>query len=360
MKKEIKYLDIHILQTVPPSCVNRDDTGSPKTAIYGGAMRARVSSQSWKRAVRVMFKDMFPPELIGYRTREIPNLISEKICKIDDSINIEKATKIVESIIKLIDIPEDVLFLISSLQIEEIAKLALEYDNDDLPKKEKDKNYKPLLNNKLLENPSVDMVLFGRMSATNQKLNYDAASQVSHAISTHRINNEYDYFTAVDDCNEDNAGAGHLGTVEFNSSTLYRYANVNLSELEKHFGVEQIKTAILGFIKAFVVSMPTGKQNTFANRTLPDMIYVTLRTDQPVNLAGAFEKPVVSNDGYVKKSKEALKTYANDVYKMFVDEPYKAWTVGYSDGELGEDVNLKELLIEIEKELDQYNNNEGE
>ena len=43
MKKRL-YVDFHVLQTVPPSCINRDDTGSPKTAIYGGVTRARVSS----------------------------------------------------------------------------------------------------------------------------------------------------------------------------------------------------------------------------------------------------------------------------------------------------------------------------
>ena len=86
----------------------------------------------------------------------------------------------------------------------------------------------------LKEYPSVDIALFGRMAASDPTLNYDAASQVAHAISTHAVQNEYDYFTAVDDISEDdNAGAGHLGTVEFNSSTLYRYANVNVSELRK-------------------------------------------------------------------------------------------------------------------------------
>ena len=51
------YVDFHVLQTVPPSCVNRDDTGSPKTAVYGGATRARVSSQAWKHAIRKMFAE---------------------------------------------------------------------------------------------------------------------------------------------------------------------------------------------------------------------------------------------------------------------------------------------------------------
>ena len=139
--------------------------------------------------------------------------------------------------------------------------------------------------------PSVDLALFGRMVADEPSLNYDAAAQVAHAISTHAVHNEYDYFTAVDDCtSEDNSGGRtHLGTVEYNSSTLYRYATVNAAELVRYLG-EDTPKAVRNFAEAFITSMPTGKQNTFANRTRPDAVYVTVRRDQPVNMAGAFEK----------------------------------------------------------------------
>lgn len=114
---------------------------------------------------------------------------------------------------------------------------------------------------------------------------------MAHSISTHTVQNEFDYFTAVDDCApEDNAGAGHLGTVEYNSATLYRYATVNVLELVRTLGAEQAAQTVRAFGEAFIRSMPTGKQNSFANRTLPDAVYVTLRQDQPVNLCGAFEK----------------------------------------------------------------------
>lgn len=128
------------------------------------------------------------------------------------------------------------------------------------------------------------------MVASDPSLNYDAAAQVAHSISTHAVQNEYDYFTAVDDCApEDNAGAGHLGTVEYNSSTLYRYATVNTAELAEQLGAKEVPGVVRAFADAFIRSMPTGKQNTFANRTLPDAVYVTIRGDQPVNLCGAFE-----------------------------------------------------------------------
>ena len=130
------------------------------------------------------------------------------------------------------------------------------------------------------------------------------------------MQNEYDYFTAVDDCQaEDNAGAGHLGTVEYNSSTLYRYATVNVMELAGQLGAAQAAETVRAFGEAFLFSMPTGKQNTFANRTLPDAVYVTLREDQPVNLCGAFERAVPrSAQGYAAPSKAALAQYAQQMY----------------------------------------------
>ena len=185
----------------------------------------------------------------------------------------------------------------SEAQAKALAELAIADCNDP-------KQYKDALGTA----PSVDMALFGRMVADAPSLNYDAAAQVAHSISTHAVQNEFDYFTAVDDCApEDSAGAGHLGTVEYNSSTLYRYATVNMVELVHLLGAEKAAQAVRVFGEAFIRSMPTGKQNSFANRTLPDAVYVTLREDQPVNLCGAFEKPVrKSPEGYAEPSKTAL------------------------------------------------------
>lgn len=174
------------------------------------------------------------------------------------------------------------------------------------------------------------MVLFGRMVAEAASLNYDAAAQVAHSISTHAVQNEYDYFTAVDDCpDSDNAGAGHLDTVEYNSATLYRYATVNVMELERHLGAEKAAEVVRSFGEAFIRSMPTGKQNTFANRTLPDAVYVTIREDQPVNLCGAFERAVrKSAEGYAEPSKSALQAYAQQLYQSFAEAPAESFTVG--------------------------------
>ena len=342
MEKRL-YVDIHVLQTVPPSCVNRDDTGSPKTAVYGGVTRARVSSQAWKHAMRKMFleNELFDKTDIGQRTKKIQDMIAREIKALDSEKDADKlAKKAVENIgVKSDDKGAKALFFMSYAQAKALAELAVLGNGDK-------KEYQAAL----AAAPSVDMVLFGRMVADDASLNYDAASQVAHSISTHAVQNEYDYFTAVDDlADEDNAGAGHLGTTEYNSSTLYRYATVNVMELEKQLGREKAAKTVRGFAEAFICSMPTGKQNSFANRTLPDAVYVTIREDQPINLCGAFEKAVPKSiEGYATESKKRFREYAKKVYATFADVPTKSYVVGTEMTELGESVKSKTLLSELE------------
>lgn len=341
------YVDIHVLQTVPPSCVNRDDTGSPKTAVYGGTTRARVSSQAWKHAMRGDFRKMFATEELGVRSLKVVSLVADEIAAIDSTISEKTRNKKAAEALKAAGISikstkdddiekADALFFMSNKQAKEIAKLVCDG--------EEDKNaYKKALK----DNPSVDIALFGRMAASDPTLNYDAAAQVAHAISTHTIQNEYDYFTAVDDLqDDDNAGAGHLGTVEFNSSTLYRYANVNVSELAKTLdGVSDAADVVRKYVETFVLSMPTGKENTFANRTFPDAVYVTVRNDQPVNLCGAFERPVRdSEEGYAAESENRLVEYAKKVYDNFAAKPEVSFCVGDKLAEIAEKKSFPELL----------------
>ena len=322
MKKRL-YVDFHVLQTVPPSCINRDDTGSPKTAIYGGVTRARVSSQAWKHAMRQAFveESLLDEEDVGKRTKKVTELVEKEIAALAPE---KDAAKLAKKTLDNAGIKNDekgtkALFFISQAQIKALAQLAVEECADK-------KEYKKALSTA----PSADIALFGRMVADDPSLNFDAAAQVAHSISTHAVQNEYDYFTAVDDCQaEDNAGAGHLGTVEYNSATLYRYATVNVMELERHLGVKKAAEVVRSFGEAFIRSMPTGKQNTFANRTLPDAVYVTIREDQPVNLCGAFERAVrKSVEGYAEPSKSALQAYAQQLYQSFAEAPAKSFTVG--------------------------------
>lgn len=350
LTNERVYVDVHVLQTVPPSCVNRDDTGSPKTAMYGGAVRARVSSQSWKKAMRDMFKDIFPTENLGVRTKFIVQMVSDAISQQGGTPNPKDlAIQILKNAglkIKSAEKGTDALFFMSYAQANALAKLALE-DPDTIESKIK-RATKSKIQAALRGSPSIDIALFGRMVADDPSLNTDASAQVAHSISTHRVSNEYDYFTAVDDLSpEDSAGAGHIGTVEFNSSTLYRYATVAVHELYKELNGDTAK-AVRGFVRAFVCSMPTGKQNTFANRTLPDALLVTLRTDQPINLVGAFEKPVragrASEEGFINASAEALVNHTKNIYRNWLNEPDISLVTGTLLSDLGDIQPLSNLL----------------
>jgi CRISPR system Cascade subunit CasC len=362
------YLDIHVIQTVPPSCLNRDDTGSPKTAIYGGVRRARVSSQSWKHAMRMAFREHFDQRNLGIRTKEIVDCVAKEIQALDPGKDFKAAEQIAQKIfnetkVSTADGKAKALFFLGAQQAKNLAKLALNTNFDEieaLKEKEKTKAKTELKNAAqaiLNQDTAVDIALFGRMVADDPSLNSDAAAQVAHAISTHKTENEFDFFTAVDDrAPEDNAGAGMMGTIEFNSSTLYRYATVAAHELYGQLAKDVGATAkaVVEFVRAFVLSMPGGKMNTFANRTLPDAVYVTIRDNYPVNLVGAFENPVKPAEGYATPSIERLSQYAQKVYGSFASKPKKACVVtldGGPLGELGDACDLNALLARVEEEL---------
>ena len=310
------FLDIHAIQTVPPSNINRDDTGSPKTAQYGGVTRARVSSQSWKRAIRKYFYDKGDTQNIGIRSCDIVKYIAKKIVDKDNSISVEDAITLVEKTLNAAKLSTKdqklkALFFISNNQADKFAQACLDKKTD-----------KTELQEILKTDTSIDIDLFGRMLADDPSLNEDASSQVAHAISTHAIESEFDFYTAVDDlAPEDNAGAGMLGTLEYDSSTLYRYANIALHDFYKQLGdKEEVIDAVKLFVEAFVKSMPTGKINSFANQTLPQAVVVSLRSDRPINLVSAFEEPIKSENGYVDKSIQKL--FAEYVkYEKILDKP---------------------------------------
>lgn len=351
------FLDVHVLQTVPPSCINRDDTGSPKTAVYGGVTRARVSSQSWKKAMRDAFRDMFPQELLALRTKKLVTLLAGEIQQAGDSGDAQRAAQAIMRHTKVAvdEIGTDALFFISWAQVKALARLAntLPAVLAANPTADERRTAVQAVRDALVQDPGIDVALFGRMVANDPSLNTDACAQVAHAISTHKASNEYDYFTAVDDlAPEDNAGAAHIGTVEFCSSTLYRYATVALHELRKSLA-EDTAQAAAGFVRAFVTSMPTGKQNTFANRTLPDAVLVTLREDMPINLVGAFEKPIsAGEEGFVARSIQALVAHAQRLYDDYAGAPARSFVIGEGLSALGERVSLPQLLDALRSDLE--------
>ena len=375
-KKNRIYVDVHVIQTVPPSCINRDDTGSPKTAVYGGVQRARVSSQSWKRAVRYKLTDNFQESELGLRTKKVVDLIAQNIEKIEDSLGAEESVALAKALVENFFVKKgakkdekikldketnelDALFFIGAGQAYKLAEFAIN-NKENLKKKQISSDEKKEMQSEVhkyvKDHHSVDIALFGRMMASNPDFNSDACSQIAHSISTHRVDNEYDYFTALDDMAEEGtAGAAMIDVTEFNSATLYRYATVAVHELYRELGSEAEITvkAVNEFIKAFVTSMPTGKQNSFANRTLPEAVLVTLRTDQPINLVGAFEMPVKAGDkGYSRSSVDRLTEYADKVYDDYGAAPAMAWTIGFEGN--GEKTNMSNLSASMEENLQKY------
>lgn len=313
------FIDIHLIQLVPPSCINRDDTGSPKSALFGGVERHRVSSQAWKRAVRNDFNSYLDTSELGERTLQAVKRIAERIRKIQEELSEAAAEEAATHILTTAGIAMDkkkqkddtsapktgYLLFLSRAEIEKLAQLAIANLGEDKPTKKTIRE--------ALQGPSaIDVALFGRMLADAPEANVDASCQVEHALSVHKATREFDYYTAVDDnASADNAGAGMIGTQEFVSSALYRYATINVDKLSENVGsVEAAARAVEAFVRSFTLSMPTGKQNTFANRTRPDFLLVEVREDQPVSLVNAFETPIKNEGKAVALASDALAKYA--------------------------------------------------
>src|SRR5690606_27939392 len=301
------YVDVHVLQTVPPANINRDDNGDPKEAYFGGVRRSRVSSQAWKRATRKYFAEHNPPGSGAVRTKQIASQLAKRL---DDRhrIGMEQAQRLANAVLQPLKIKPgrkagetayllffgyEQLDAIIDLFAEQIPEL-VELDDDTLAERLKDVDVQGRLN----QGHPLDVALFGRMVADIPALTVDAATQVAHALSTHSVELEMDYYTAVDDENEQNTGAGMIGTIGFNSATLYRYATLGVHQLEKNLGdAEATDDGARLFLDAFSRSMPTGHINSYAHRTRPSLVAVIVRADQPVNLVSAFEKPVALRDG---------------------------------------------------------------
>ena len=306
------FVEFHLIQNFAPSNLNRDDTGAPKDALFGGHRRARVSSQCFKRAIRLNSSAAATiPEINqGVRTQELKKLIVQQLADLgraDAGACVEAALAAMGLKIKDDGKTEYLLFL-GQGEIAALAQLVHRHwevlmaaPAADAKKTKKEakaglpdhigKEAKALLDGQ----KAIDVAMFGRMLADMPAVNQDAACQVAHAISTHKVEREFDYFTAVDDrASEEVSGAGMIGQVEFNSATFYRYAVVDATKLVSnlHGDTELALIGIRAFAQAMARAIPTGKQNTFAAHNPPSFVGVVLRHASPFNLANAFEKPV--------------------------------------------------------------------
>ena len=369
-------IEIHALQNFAPSNLNRDDTGAPKDAFFGGTRRARVSSQCLKRSVREYFKEQ-NKDWVADRTKRIVNALKERMSaklKGQKGFTEEKLVKAIEVGVsslgsnKKVKVDKerktDVLLFLSPKEIDSLEEVITKFFDDLLKTKPSDEVVKSLNDAIDGENTksrlSLDVALFGRMLAVMPEKNQNAACQVAHAISTHAVEREFDFYTAVDDLKpEDTAGADMMGTVEFNSACFYRYAVVDWEKLVANLqnDTELATKGLRAFLEGFVVAEPTGKQNTFAAHNPPEFVAVSVRRNTaPRNLANAFETAVRvrKDESLTKVSAERLVEKSNSLASAF-DGKGDTFVLNLVDADVkgfGAKVSsLKNLLSEAMKAL---------
>lgn len=324
------FVELHMIQNFAPSNLNRDDTNSPKDCEFGGVRRARISSQCIKRAIRTskVFEQATAVDR-STRTRWLARLLKAELIKAgkpDEEAETVATALAGEYSGKMDGNRTSVLLYLSSEEVQMLAQMLLERWEAILADVEPDAKGKPkssaaitalvkdLIKATRDRTSAPDIALFGRMLADKPELSLDAACQVAHALSTHRVNMEMDFFTAVDDLQlRDEAGAGMMGITGFNSATFYRYARIDWDQLVKNLNgdVSLARKAVEGFLRASVAAVPTGKQNAFAAQNPPSFLLGVVRADgMSWSLANAFEKPVQArNNGLVEPSILALDAY---------------------------------------------------
>lgn len=296
-----------MIQSIPSSNINRGEDGDTKTAIFGGTLRQRVSSQAWKRQIRTDIQKYCQEnsEDFGILSRKIEQRIREKC----SNVNEKRITKILKDDLK---VDGNVLMYLSEKEIQNIA----DYVNGNSEQSEKE--LKAIVKDSKSQ-IAFDIALFGRMFASNPELNVYGAMKVSHAISTHAIELEDDYFTAVDQL--ESVGAGHIGHTTFTSSTMYRYYAIDLDLLKSNLNGVDIKPYIELILKSIITSFPKGKENSFVAYTRPSYINIILKNGQPYQFVNAFESPIESDgEGYIKPSIEAYKKFKNSEISVGFDK----------------------------------------
>lgn len=329
----MQILELHILQSFPVSCLNRDDVGAPKTAVFGGVNRARLSSQSLKRAIREFAADVLPERFKGERTKLIVEPLAAALAKHgvnDAAVAREHAKNIADKLAKLDakaaeeDAKVGTLTFLAPSEIDSIAAdvAALIATNP------KTKDYASSLDRSckkagLLD--GADIALFGRMVARLPSLTLEGAAMFGHALSTHRSDNDLDFYSAVDDRKpkDDDAGAGMIGTLEFSSAVYYRYAALNLGLLADaaHLGklsADERRAVVDAFIRATLQAVPGARKNSMNAHTLPGYVLGTYKSaGHPVQLVNAFESPIRAKSGLLDESVTALKAHHEALKKTW-------------------------------------------
>lgn len=367
-----KFIQLHALTVYAPSNLNRDDTGRPKTAKFGGAERLRISSQALKRAIRTSagFKERLKGH-IGERTARVGDWLRDEFVKSGFELpNAIAVSKTLSAIVGTLDAtkpepavrnkelffmaPEERFALATMVSeiaanselVAELASYAGEIEEDeengDEPEQKTKKSKKKGFPKKKLKelqekvlvrvDTAADIAMFGRMLASAPTFNREAAVQVAHAITTHKVVVEDDFYTAVDDLKkpEEDAGAGFIGELGFGSGVFYLYACIDRELLEKNLRGDAglAAKAIEAFVEGFATARPNGKQNSFAAHGRANYLRIEKGAQQPRSLAAAFFKPVGGEDllnesAAALDGKEGLIGQMNDVYGACYDAAYQ-------------------------------------
>lgn len=379
-------IQFHLLQNYQPSNLNRDDTGSPKDAIFGSVLRGRISSQCLKRSIRYsdVFKSFDDEGLLGKRTQTLPSLVSEKLnaMKVDEKTiavilsrlpdivrgktkaekaeeggeEIEEPTNESEGSAKTDD-TKQLVFLDMKTElgpfVERLHKAYLEIGAGKWAKAKLNE-----INKYLGESipRSVDIAMFGRMTTAQAFKNVQAAVQVAHALSTNALKQEFDYYTAMDELKPDSEpGADMIGDIEYNSCTYYKYLNVHWEELVSNLGGDKeiAKRAVKALLEAAAMAHPSGKQNSFGAFNLPDFVLVEVsERNLPVSYANAFLKPVsgFGDKSLMANSVKQMSDYVTRLSKAYNLAPNRAYLA--VDGLPFHDLKAQASLDDVKKWLE--------
>ncbi len=386
-----QLLEIHILQNFAPSNLNRSDTGAPKDAYFGGHRRLRISSQCLKRAMRDYVYDhgLLPAENMAQRTKRVTSALAERL--VEKGYDMEEAKlKAVEALkgLKLKtkdgDKTEYILFL-GNQEIQRIADIIHEYWDslaisesdhaEDKPKagkknaKQDSKNALPKelvkdLKEALNGGRAVDLALFGRMLADFPGGNREAACQVAHALSTDRVQREFDFYTAVDDLKpEETQGADMMGTLEFGSACFYRYAALDIETLTQNLQGDNdlVVNGLRAFLTAAVKAKPSGKQNSMAAHNDPEYVVFTVRENaDPRSLSNAFEKPVQASPkhGLTGSAAERFETHWKKLEQAY-GQSGSCFVMNLTDFESKLGTACQSLAQLIEHTVEQVSSSQG-
>lgn len=321
-----RFLQLHLLTFYPPSNVNRDDTGRPKTAFVGGANRLRISSQALKRAWRTSaaFQRALSGHL-GQRTQRLGQEIHDHL--LGQGITPAAAAEIARRIIPVFGKAKDAadnkplyieqLAFISPEERAEAIALAMRMARGETPEIKPD----ALLRQ---HDTAADIAMFGRMLADNPEFNREAAVQVAHAITTHRVPVEDDFYTAVDDLKHpaEDAGAGFVGEAGFGSGVFYLYVCIDRALLAGNLGGDAAlaATATGALVEAAATTSPSGKQNSFAALARAGYLLAERGDAQPRTLAGAFARPVKDREDVMADSIQALREFRRALAKAYGED----------------------------------------